>query len=174
MAVTSLLSPDVLRQLLDYDPETGVMIWRQRFGKKRWNKLHAGKRAFATLVGGYMTGRLFGKNVRAHRVLWALHYGVEPDGQIDHINGMKADNRIENLRVTTAEGNAQNRPLSCDNRTGISGVIPFGEKFRANIRCGGKLTHLGTFEHLADAVAIRKEAERAMGFHENHGRAALK
>jgi hypothetical protein len=119
-----------------------------------------------------MTGRLFGKNVRAHRVLWALHYGSDPDGVIDHINGLKADNRIENLRVTDAEGNAQNRPLRRDNRTGSSGVIPHGDKFRANIRCGGKLTHLGTFERLSDAVAVRKEAERAMGFHENHGRVA--
>ena len=170
MAAKALPSPEVLRQLLDYDPETGLMTWRYRQGQRRWNGLYAGKPAFFTDVNGYKTGRLFGSNVRAHRILWALHYGNHPDGQIDHINGHKSDNRIANLRVTDAGGNARNRPLRKDNRTGVCGVIPYQDKYRANIRLNGKLTHLGTFVDFDSAVATRKEAERTMGFHENHGR----
>jgi hypothetical protein len=172
MAAKALPSQEVLRQLLDYDPTTGLLTWRRRDGQKRWNTLYAGKPAFATKVHGYMTGRLFGENVRAHRVLWALHFGQDPNGQIDHINGQKSDNRIENLRLTDAGGNARNRPLRKDNRTGHSGVRPHRGKYRVNIRFNGELTHLGTFEDLETAVAVRKKAERAMGFHENHGRPA--
>lgn len=170
MDIKDLPSQEVLRQLLDYDPETGLMTWRYRDGQKRWNTMYAGKPAFFTNVNGYMTGRLFGENVRAHRVLWVLHHGFDPDGPIDHINGRKSDNRLVNLRVTDAGGNARNRPIRSDNRTGVCGVIPYKGKYRANIRFNGKLTHLGTFEDFDAAVSVRKEAERNMGFHENHGR----
>lgn len=172
MAIKALPSQEVLRQLLEYNPETGGMIWRERVGQKRWNTLYAGRPAFATFSNGYLTGRLFGANVRAHRVLWVLHYGEDPAGPIDHINGDKDDNRICNLRVTDAAGNAQNRPLRRDNRTGFNGVARRGGKYLANIRFLGKLTHLGTFECIADAIAARQKAERDMGFHENHGRVA--
>lgn len=172
MAVIALPSQEVLRQLLDYDPATGSLTWRERAGEKRWNALHAGKPAFFTDVNGYKTGRLFGQNVRAHRVLWVLHYGENPSGPIDHINGAKSDNRIENLRVTDAGGNARNRPLRKDNRSGMNGVQRHNGKFRANIRLEGKLTHLGTFLTFDQAADARKAAEQKMGFHKNHGRAA--
>lgn len=176
MATIALPSQEVLRQLLSYDEHTGLMMWRARpgitRGEKRWNTMYAGKPAFFTDCLGYKIGRLFGQNVRAHRILWVLHYGSNPDGVIDHINGCKSDNRIANLRVTDAGGNARNRPLRSDNSTGVCGVIPYFGRFRANIRFNGKLTHLGTFESFDAAVAARRAAERKMGFHKNHGRPA--
>lgn len=111
------VSPETLRLLLDHDPATGAMTWRERpvemFKTPRsaaaWSARFAGERAFATTIGGgYLAGRVFDRAYYAHRVIWALHYGCWPEAEIDHINGAPNDNRITNLREATSAQNKHN------------------------------------------------------------------
>lgn len=101
------MTPFELRQLVEYDPETGSLIWKQRDGNARLNSKLAGKPAFAQLSDGYLTGRIKGKNYKAHRIAWAVAYGEWPQGQIDHINGDRSDNRLPNLRVVSNSENGK-------------------------------------------------------------------
>jgi hypothetical protein len=98
-----LPSPDLLRKLLRYEPETGKLFWRERdreFFKsdrdyKVWNIRFAGKEAFTASDCGYKTGKVFGKTYRAHRIIWALQTGAWPRDEIDHIDQDKSNNAWE-------------------------------------------------------------------------------
>jgi hypothetical protein len=156
MAVKKLPDPELLRKLLRYDPDTGLLFWKHRPESlftsysvfRSWNSSNAGKPAFAcSSRGGYLTGTVLGTHYYAHRIAWAMHYGSDPDSELDHINGDKTDNRIVNLRKVTRRQNSMNRPVRSDNKTGIPGV--FWEKacgkWRARIRHNGKNISLGVF-----------------------------
>ena len=178
----SLPSPDFLRTLLRYEPDTGNLFWRPRARdmfatethQRRWNTKYAGKPALAvTDKDGYLYGTLRPyRNLRAHRVIWALVHGNWPKGQIDHINGVKDDNRIANLRDVTGFENQQNRRSHKPNLSGRVGVYyrPKRNQYQATINHDGKFHHLGCYEKFEDAVMAREEAERRLGFHKNHGR----
>lgn len=183
------IAPETLRSLMIYCPETGRLAWLMRSEKrfpdtgkggaarraKAWNKQYAGKLAFTGIAqNGYRKGQIFGKTLLAHRVAWALHYGAWPDGLIDHINGDKADNRIENLRLVDHSGNTKNNRISKKNTTGHIGIYwePLRNKWRADITADKKTVCLGRFDNKDDAIAARKAAEPKYGFHPNHGRAA--
>lgn len=171
--------PDTLRELLDYDPETGRLHWKRRDDKwfttardcARWNTQFAGKEAFTSINKGYRSGAVLGKKVQAHRAAFSIHYGRIPTGQIDHINGVRADNRIENLREVDARGNARNQSLRADSTTGFVGIHkqPDG-LFLAHITDAGRHYQIGRFDTLRDAIIARKFCERILGFHQNHGR----
>ena len=114
------------------------------------------------------------KNVRyyAHRLVWLYYYGEWPDKSIDHIDGNKLNNRIENLRVVTHQENHKNRQRASNNTSGVTGVGVHTQtkKWRSRIRVDDELIHLGVFDNFEDAVAARKAAERKYNFHPNHGR----
>lgn len=188
MAAKALPSPDELRKLLDYDPETGVLTWRARTAgmfsnsgngseanAAGWNARWAWKPALSAVNNhGYRHGKIFACDHLAHRVAWALHYGEWPAEQIDHINGDRSDNRIANLRQASRTDNARNQKLHSTSQTGFAGVRWNGKagKWRAEIRASGMSKHLGFFTDFAAACDARKAAERELGFHENHGRTA--
>lgn len=170
MAAKPIPSQDILRQLLTYDPETGFMFWTG-WGPRTPMRVQ-GRRAFQSqTLAGYYRGGLLGRNVMAHRVVWKWHFGTEPD-EIDHINGDKANNRIENLRAATRQENLRNTSLRHDNKTGVHGVYWHKGKrlWIAAIRTGGKQIHLGQFESLETAKYVRRIAEHDFGYHPNHGR----
>ena len=184
MAGKDLPTPDTLRELLSYDPGTGLLMWHPRpiemFPDERtfkgWNTKYAGKEALTAVNDqGYRGGRIFCVCHNAHRVAWAVYHGAWPAKQIDHINGNKADNRITNLRDVSQTENLRNTVTYSTNTSGVCGVSWRKEtcKWRAQITLRGKSCHLGYFADFDDAVAARKAAEVKYGFHPNHGRPAL-
>ncbi len=120
---------------------------------------------------GYVQFQYQGQTYKAHRVIWLCIHGCWP-GELDHINGNRADNRIENLREVTRQENLRNQKVRINSSTGVMGVTRDGKKWRARIRVNGKFIHLGYFDAMEGAVAARKAADIKYGFHENHGRPA--
>jgi hypothetical protein len=107
-----------LREVFSIDPNNGRLILRV----PRRNRV-AGQEAGYTNNIGYRQVSLCGKIYSVHRIAWAFYYGEEPSGEIDHINGNRADNRLCNLRLATSAQNNQNRRLSSRNKTGIKCVF---------------------------------------------------
>ncbi len=186
MAAKALPAQDVLNQLLSYDRMTGKLFWKERpvsmfsDGKQTaehnariWNGKLAGKEAFTATSRGYKVGRIGDDGFFAHRVIWKMVYGTEPE-QIDHIDGDRGNNRLENFRECCDAVNALNKAVPNNNTSGHLGVYRARKgKWRAAIQVGGRQKNLGHFASIEDAIAARKEAERAYGYHENHGRLAL-
>lgn len=177
----------VLREALDYCSETGAFAWRERpashfvdgakypaaFVANRWNKTHAGKPAGNyDPKAGYVRVTIDYVGFLAHRLAWVLVHGSEPEGPIDHIDGDGLNNRLSNLRVVTAQQNQQNQAKRVDNKSGVTGVFYRADrgKWMASIRVNGKSQNIGHFDSMQDAATARQQAERALGFHENHGR----
>lgn len=180
MATKPLPSQEVLRQLLDYDPETGVLRWKERglewFATKRaastWNARFAGKPAFTAIDNnGYRNGHLLGMNCYAHRVIWKLVTGDEPI-KIDHISGDQSDNGWGNLRSVIHVENMKNQKRHKSNTSGFVGVHFYRAtgRWAAYIGSGVGRHNLGHFESFEDAVRARKAAEAEYAFHPNHGR----
>lgn len=173
------LTSEVVNLLLRHDPMTGLLFWRERplsmFPCERtgkiWNTRYANKEAFiSTAWHGYRSGCLFNKRYSAHRLIWFMHMGSWPDGQIDHVNGIRTDNRIENLRVVSSAENARNAAMRSNNTSGVNGVQQSRSgKWNAFIRVDGKTRHLGRFSTLEEATAARLSANAIYGFSERHG-----
>lgn len=176
MANAPIITPETLRELIDYDPLTGELTWKRRdvsyFANrqswKRWNNRFAGEPAMRAFDRGYRKGGVNSVQLSAHRVAWAIHYGKWPSMQIDHINGIRTDNRIENLRDVSQRENGLNTKLNSANTSGVMGVTwcKARQKWQAQIAC----IMIGRFETFEEAVAARKAAEREQGYHPNHGR----
>lgn len=187
MAKRPLPSAERLRNLLDYDPETGVLRWKPRTpdmffswneaGKAKrcatFNEKYAGQPALIGIDGhGYYQGTILCRYYKAHRVAWLLHYGEWPTGEIDHINGDRRDNRITNLRDVEHRTNLRNCKLSKRNTTGVPGLTwnKTMKRWQAFIRINGKSKCLGSWKNFDDAAAARKAAEVKFDYHENHGK----
>lgn len=169
MAKRQLPSPEVLRQLLRYEPDTGKLFWKERsrelFATQRhcsvWNTKYAGKEAFTSPdKQGYFRGKVFKKALKAHRVAWAISTGKWPTLDIDHINGNPSDNRIANLREATRSQNMRNKRVSSHNISGFKGVFWCKQrlKWRTNIRSDGKSIYVGHFDTPEDAHRAYAEA----------------
>ncbi|MBO9580313.1 MAG: HNH endonuclease [Sphingobium sp.] len=170
------LNCHALRGVLRY--EAGKLFWLERpramiadqRSFKTWNARFAGQEAFtAKHSEGYRCGTIFGCNFFAHQIIWALHFGDAP-GEIDHINGNRADNRLENLRAVSRDENRRNVKRPSTNSSGVVGVYRMGSGWRASIGIDGRSVHLGNFTEFDQACTARKLAEVQYGFHENHGR----
>lgn len=161
---------DNLKRQLEYNPSTGVFTWLVQKGKA-----FPGRQAGRLRESGYRSIRVNRKEVYEHRLAWFYTYGEWPPNDIDHINGVRNDNRIENLRCATRSENKQNTKMSRRNKSGVMGVHwdSTSGKWRAKIiKPGGQFKHLGFFKNLGDAAKARKKAEIRYGFHQNHGRPA--
>lgn len=179
MRFAPLPNIDYLRSRLRYEPDTGNIYWlerpRDQFTKdyywRIWNDRYLGKVAGTIALDGYVRlhfDRLF---YGAHRIAWAIYTGSAPTGVMDHINGIRTDNRIANLRDVTFEQNCKNLRGRRHNKSGRIGVSWSSRQSRwiAFIGNGGKQEFLGQFINFEDAVAARKAAEVRLGYHPNHG-----
>lgn len=121
-----LPTPEELRALLDYDPDTGVLTWKRRpcltVGDARFNTRNAYKTA-GNRRGRYICVSIYDAKHQAHRVIWALVYGVWPPEMIDHIDGDGTNNRLQNLRLATRSQNMENRFAGRNNSSGHVGLI---------------------------------------------------
>lgn len=167
--VREALTQDRLKELLHYDPDTGVFTWKVSRGNAR-----AGSVA-GSVDGhhGYWLIGIDGGNHRAHRLAWFYVYGTQPDEQIDHINGVRSDNRINNLREATNSQNQRNTGARSHNTSGFKGVRwhKASGKYCAAIQHKGKRHHLGLFSGPDEAhAAYCKAADDMHRDFANHGR----
>lgn len=168
------ISIDKLRSRIAYDPESGSFTWLHcKDCRPCWNSRFEGKMALnAPHSNGYFFGAIDNQKIFAHRAAWAIVHGFWPDGEIDHINHDKRDNRISNLRLINRSDNARNLSKSRSNKSGVTGVFKHTQTgaWQAQIRVNRKSIHLGSFNEIEDAIAARRSAEIKYGFHQNHGK----
>lgn len=177
MAKSSHPTPEVLRQLLTYDSETGLLFWKHRsvdwFSSQHycdaWNSRRAGKIVGAAISNGYKRVVVLRNVLLQHRVAIAISDGEWPEGFVDHINGDQQDNRRANLRVVDHVGNAHNVGMGIANKSGVHGVHMANGRWTAQITIYGKTRHLGRFDTILEARAARRAAELVLGYHENNG-----
>lgn len=148
-----LVTVERLRELLSYDPETGIFTWRV----PRGGRCKVGEVAGTVRERGYVNVCLDGALYRAHRLAWLYVYGTWPAGEVDHINGVTGDNRIGNLRDLPADVNCQNRASMSNNKSGYTGVevreTARGTRFRGYMSVGKRQVKLGTFDTAEEAAA---------------------
>lgn len=141
MAKTDLTAQR-LRELLDYNPDTGVFRWRNPRGKAV-NKPSAG----SSDSSGYTKIGIAGRDYRAHRLVWLYVHGVWPDGQVDHMDGNPGNNAIGNLRDVPQTVNQHNqRTAHTNNGHGFMGASRNGKKWKARILVDGVRRYLGVFD----------------------------
>lgn len=156
------ISAAEVRRVLSYDPATGEFRWNVRSDRDAsWNARFSDEIAGAVLTNGYRYINFNKKLHLAHRIAWLWMTGAQPEVQIDHINGDRADNRWSNLRAATQKQNSANQGLRTNNRSGVKGVSweSRSKKWRADITIGGKQIVLGRFRTIEDAAAARRAAE---------------
>lgn len=141
----STLTVERLRAAIDYNPETGLFI----------SKITAGRKVAGSPIGktirksdGYIVFFVDNVPLQAHRAAWFYVYGTWPAADIDHINGVRHDNRIANLRATSRSVNLQNqRRPQRNNNLGTLGVYKRRSgKYRAHISINNKAINLGEYD----------------------------
>lgn len=175
------LTYETVSEVLRYDSETGKFYWKYRprhlFKIKHgdqhgsWNTKYAFKEALTALNGqGYKKGAVFGVTSKAHRLAWLLHYKKWPENEIDHINGNRADNRIDNLRDVPRKLNVRNQKLHRTNTSGTCGVMLLKTgRWQAVCYQNKKRKSLGIFKNKDDAISARKKFDSENGYTERHG-----
>lgn len=172
------LTQEVLKELLHYDPDTGVFTWLERDRKwfkndaqfKNWNGRYPNQVA-GCIDKGYVRITLLWKHYNAHRLAWLYVTGELPKYEILHNDQDGTNNRFSNLSDDTHAENTKNRKRNHNNKSGFTGICWYKalHKWCAQISVNSKVIHLGYFEELDDAMGARKKANTKYGFHENHG-----
>lgn len=149
-----------LKEMFSYDRATGVISWKiARLGR------HPGVRAGTLMTNGYIYIKIKGAYYLAHRIAWAITHGAWPSTQIDHKDGNKINNRLDNLRPATTAQNTRNRTVQTNNRTGLKGVSKHrAGGYFARITRDGCVHYLGYFKTAKEAKAAY---DLAVG--EHHG-----
>jgi hypothetical protein len=148
------LTQERARELVAYDPETGLFRWTVgRVG------CSAGAVAGSACTNGYRRIKLDRREYLAHRLAWFWMTGAWPSREIDHANGDKSDNSWRNLREATRSQNKANTRARSDSASGVKGVRWHRGKWRASIEVDGRAINLGRFDDMADAAAAYDTAE---------------
>jgi len=156
-----------VRNLLDYNPQTGALVWKVdvKVGRGRV-AIKAGTEAGHVRSDGQRIVGIDGKEYRAHRLIWLHVYGEWPNGEVDHINVDRTDNRLANLRLATRRQNQANMKRCAQNTSGFKGVC-FDKargKWMAYVASKGKRIYLGRYSSPEAAhLAYCKAADRIYG-----------
>lgn len=154
------MSREFLAEALNYDPETGQLLWRVRprshfrtvRGHKTFNTSYAGRLAGTSNPAGYLRVRIADGIFMGHLLIWKLIYDVWPE-QVDHVNRNPSDNRLLNLRECSRSQNSMNRRARAS-KTGLRGVYLRGTRWFAKLAD----KHLGVFDTAEEAIAVRRAA----------------
>lgn len=167
-----MLTAERLREVLHYDPVTGVFTWlRRQDGNEKWNGRWAGKSAGSLSDKGYILIRVDYSRYRAHRLAYLYMENYIPE-EVDHIDHCRSNNAWDNLRDADRTSNGQNVSMHATNTSGFTGVYWNKEKglWQAQITVNGKNISLGRYASLPMAQLAREAANDRYGFHENHGK----
>lgn len=153
----SQMTIELARTRFEYKPETGELLWRNC----RIKKLN-GKQAGAVRQDGYLQVNVRGRLYFVHRIIFLLVTGEEPI-EVDHINGVRADNRWSNLRPVSRGENSLNKKLHKNNKSGVKGVFwsEANQKWRAVVKLGGRPVYAKMFKEFDDAAKAVAEARRS-------------
>lgn len=162
----------ILKDRLSYCPDTGVFAWLVDTGKVKAGEVAGSNFCPNGKDNPYVQIKLAGKQYLAHRLAFLYMTGRWPS-EIDHIDGIGANNSWYNLREVSRRENCRNHKLHSNNSSGKMGVIFYKRtnSWMSRIKVDSKNIHLGYYNNLEDAIAARESAERYYGFHSNHGRA---
>ena len=149
----NMLTLERLKEVLNFDLETGIFNWKQKRGSKP-----VGSIAGAPQNKGYIQIMIDNRNYLAHRLAWFYVYGEWPKNQIDHINRIKTDNSIKNLRDVDGSTNLHNVGTRSHNTSGVNGVYwsNRSKKWICTIEINTKKHWLGSFSTLEDAKKCRE------------------
>ena len=154
------ISYERVKELFDYR-EDGYLIWKVRKSRS----IRIGDVAGRSCNNQYPRIQIDRKPYMAHRLIWLWHHGYMPEGELDHINKIGFDNRIENLREVSHQCNLRNTGNPKDNKTGVKGVFTnerWGDVWRAQIVLNGKQVNLGNHRCFDEAVLTRLAAEQCL------------
>lgn len=171
---------------VSYNPKTGVITWLPKpeieKDAKRWNARYANKEAGTLEENGYVriVFQIDGKKrkIRSHRLAWFISTGSPPTGEIDHINQIKTDNRIANLRDVGRAINQRNGTRKGNNTSGVPGVCWHKQRKKWCAQAAGefgkKTRHIGLYETIKEAEDAVKAYRAVNGYTETHGRAIVR
>lgn len=152
---------DIIQEHLKADFKRGIVYWKKVLQYN--SKVKVGDRAGCLYKDGYRVIKVGNKRYVEHRIIWYLYYGKWPQGQIDHINHIRSDNRIANLRDNFDPQKQQyNRKPNKNNTSGYRGVWFHKGKWEARLRNKGKLLYLGRFNTVEEANKAYQEAVRRL------------
>jgi hypothetical protein len=162
-----MLTQKILKELLDYNQDTGIFTWKVSRGKAK-----AGNVAGKINNDGYIAIGFNYKTYQSHRLAWIYVYGEFPKKLIDHINGIKTDNKISNLRECNHSQNGFNRKISINNTSNVKGIYWYKQynKWRSQIKVNKKIKFLGYFDDFFEACcSIYSARNKLHGEFVNHG-----
>lgn len=153
-----IITQDYLRQILDYDPETGIFTWLKTMPPRGRKGAIAGH----TAKNGRPIIGLHQKLYYSYRLAWLYMTGAWPAKDLDHIDGNPANNRFANLRPCTMSQNQENlRKCRSSSKSGVLGAWPTpGGRWYSAIKASGKYMYLGNFDSAEKAHAAYLAAKR--------------
>jgi len=163
-----MLTQARLKELLHYDPDTGIFTWKDRCG----GRIKIGSVAGGPHIDGYQHIRVRGKRLLSHRLAFLYMSGAFPTLDVDHINHKRNDNRWVNLRVVNRRDNRRNSRVAAHNTSGTIGVSYHkrDKRWQAYITGHTGRRHLGYFATLEEATTARAKANLRYNYHPNHGK----
>ena len=154
----TLPTQEMLNELFDYD---GInLVARKARGTLKIGDIVGSK----DVRKGYIRARVNNKAYLVHRLIWKLIYGSEPSSEIDHINGVRHDNRLDNLRLSSKKDNMSNITKPYKSKTGIKGITKIKNNiFKVLYYVDGKMTYFGTYKNLKEATDASRKACKELG-----------
>lgn len=149
-----MLSQSELKEILHYNPNTGIFTWLKTVNGRATKGSIAGNSGNGYVRISYNKNRYW-----AHKLAFLYMEGHYPDSEVDHINRIKTDNSWNNLRIANVNENSQNKVLNVEKTSKFRGVRKVNSKWRSNIKCNGVEYHLGYFNtEIEAAIAYDKKA----------------